>query len=126
MPDETVIFRACMRKNDLSDDRTKVREIAFQKYGKLPRNGDGLSFQTTADGCNSVDHFGIFRIKVGDIHGLGRGIEVRFDATDASHVLLRNLPCMDREPEERKLAEEVSSELAFRALPHSTQPFKRK
>jgi hypothetical protein len=122
--DDTVIYRACIRRIDLSQDKTEVRDIAFQKMGRLERNKDGLSFRSTAAACNEIDHYGILRIRVGDVHNLARGIEVRFDATDSSHILMRNLPCMDK-PEEEVDARAVASELAFRAQVESSQPFKR-
>ena len=125
VPNDTIIYRACTRRIDLSTDKTQVREIAFQKMGRIAKNKDGLSFRTTPAACNDLNHFGILRIRVGDIHGLNRNLEVRFDATDPSHVLLRNLPCMDREPQEKELAEAVAGELAFRAVPHSIVPFKK-
>ena len=125
VPDETFIYRACTRRSDLAQGENRVREIAFQKIGKLERNKDGLSFRTTPEACNDIDHFGILRIRVGDIHELGKNIEARFDATDPTHVLLRNLPCMDREPAERIEAEAAAAELSFRAVPHSFEPNKK-
>ena len=124
VPDDVVLYRALDRKNQLSDDKKQIREIAFQKAGKLPKHKDGLSFRTSAEACNTRDHYGILEIKVGDIHGLERNLEVRFDANDPSHILLRNLPCIDRE-EEKERAEAVSSELAWVAKPHSITPYKR-
>lgn len=124
VPDEVVLYRSFDRKNELSPDKTTVKELAFQKNGSLPKNKDGLSFRTTAEACNTRDHYGILQIRVGDIHDLRRNLEVRFDATNSSHILLRNLPCMEKEAE-KKLAEEISSELAFRARPHSTIPYKK-
>jgi hypothetical protein len=125
VPNETIIYRACTRRSDLAQSENRVREIAFQKMGRLERNKDGLSFRTAPEGCNDVDHFGILRIRVGDIHELGRHLEVRFDANDPTHVLLRNLPCMDREPEEKVEAEATAAELSFLAVPHSFEPNKR-
>jgi hypothetical protein len=58
---------------------------------------------------------GVISIRVGDVHGLNRGMEVRFDLKDPNHVLIRRMPCMDRSLEERKEAEEVSSVLAYMA-----------
>jgi hypothetical protein len=65
--------------------------------GRITRNKDGLSFRINADVCNDLDHYGILRIRVGEIHGLKR----------------------------KQLAEAVASELAFRARPHSIEPYKK-
>jgi hypothetical protein len=124
VPDETVIYRACLRRTNLSPDKTQVRESAFQKAGKLERNKDGLSFRTTAAACNDLDHYGIFRIKAQDVRAIQRGVELHFDATDPSHVLMRNLPCMDR-LEEQQDAEVVAAELSFRAEVESSTQFKK-
>jgi hypothetical protein len=115
VPDDRIIYRACSRSNFLTASKDAVREIAFQKDGRNHR--DGLSFALTP--IESIRHLeknhGIIRIVVGDIHQLGRGLEVRFDAADPLHVLIRNLPCMDRTPEEKELALAVSAELAMKA-----------
>jgi hypothetical protein len=58
---------------------------------------------------------------VGDIHALGRGLEVRYDLKDDRHALIKNMPCMDRTPAERKLAEGVA-ELAVKASIDSATP----
>lgn len=119
VPDDTIIYRACTRSNFLSGNdpanKDTIEPIAFQKDGK--NHKDGLSLALSA--ADSVSHFqknhGAIRITVGAVHGLGRGLEVRFDTTDQTHVIIRNLPCMDREPDEKEMALIVSSELAAAA-----------
>jgi hypothetical protein len=118
-PAEIYIYRACKRRTHLVQSENRVKESAFQKQGRLEANKDGLSFRTTPEACNDIDHYGILRIRVGDIYELNRGLEVRYDANDPTHILLRNLPCMDREAAEQLEAEITAAELSYRAVPHS-------
>jgi|SRR5580700_4856133 hypothetical protein len=129
VPDATVLYRACSRSNFLTPAKDAVQEIAFQKDGK--NHKDGLSLALSVD--ESVRYLqknhGVIRITVGEIHRLGRGLEVRFDTSDPLHVLIRNLPCMDRTSEEKALALAVSAELAAKAqieysksMPKPAQP----
>jgi hypothetical protein len=122
VPDETVLYRACSKRNFLNESANAVRETAFQKIGE--RHKDGLSLAISA--ADSVRHlkrnFGVIRITAQAIRSIDRGLDVRFDRTDPSHVLLRNLPCMDR-AEEREQAEMVAAELAIRAEVESSTAF---
>jgi hypothetical protein len=114
VPDNVVIYRACPRSTYLSRSKDAVEAPAFQKDGR--NHTDGLSCTLTADeSIRHVDSHGVVSILVRDIHQLGRELEVRYDTANDGHVLIRNLPCMDREAEERELAEAVASELAVRA-----------
>ncbi len=122
VPDDQVIYRACSRSNFLTPAKDAVREIAFQKDGR--NHKDGLSLATSV--AESVKHlsknYGAIRIRVGDIHGLRRGLEVRFLISDPLHVVIRNLPCMDRSPEEKELALALSAELAGKAEIETAAP----
>ena|SRR5271165_6797839 len=121
VPDGQTIYRACTRSSFLSVNKDAVEGIAFQKDGK--NHKDGLSLALSV--ADSVKHFprnhGAIRICVADIHGLNRGLEVHFDLTDSTHVLIRNLPCMDRDPNEKELALAVSAELAAAAQIESSK-----
>ncbi len=114
VPDDTVIYRGCSRKNFLAPARDAAQAEAFQKDGL--NHTDGLSLALTMhDSVRGLSkNHGAVAIRVGDIHSLNRGLEVRFDTTIANHVLIRNLPCMDR-PHERADAEARASELAVLA-----------
>src|SRR5260370_8422487 len=98
VPDETVIYRACSRSTFLTPSKDAVREIAFQKDGQ--NHKDGLSLATTA--AESVRYleknYGVIRITAGAIHHLGRGLEVRFNASNPLHALTLNFPCMEQIP----------------------------
>lgn len=117
-----VVYRACSRSSFLTPTKDAVQEIAFQKDGK--NHKDGLSLSLSApDSVRHLDkNFGVIRISVGAIHRLNRGLEVHFDLSDPTHVLLRNLPCMDRTLEEKALAQAVSAELAAAAEIESNRP----
>jgi hypothetical protein len=43
-----------------------------------------------------------------------RGLEVRVDLQISSHIIIRNVPCIDR-PHEMQAANEVPAQLAFKA-----------
>ena len=120
--DETVIYRACSKSTFLSKSKDAVQDVAFYKQGQ--NHKDGLSLALSSG--DSVKHlgtnYGVIRIRVGDIHALGLGLEVRADLADLSHVLLRNLPCMDRTDDEKQTALMVSSELANLAEIESASP----
>lgn len=122
VPDATVLFRACSKPNFLNSTKDAVQEIAFQKDGK--NHQDGLSLALSVD--ESVrplkKNHGVIRITAAEIRGLGRGLEVHFDSSDPHHVIIRNLPCMDRTPEEKELALKVSAELAAIAHVESAVP----
>jgi hypothetical protein len=78
---------------------------------------EGLSLALTmVDSVRNLKkgNFGAIAISVGDIHRLNRGLEVRFDLETPGHIIVRNMPCMDR-PHEMQAANEVAAELAFRA-----------
>jgi type IV secretory pathway VirJ component len=113
VPDETPVYRGCSRKNFLTQSKDAVQPEAFQKDGK--NHKDGLS--VALDIVDSVRHLtknhGAIVILVGDIRALNRGLEVRFDSKDLRHAIIRNMPCMDREPEERVEAESLAAELAY-------------
>jgi hypothetical protein len=122
VPDGTVLYRACSRPNYLTLTKDSVQEIAFQKDGK--NHKDGLSLALSVD--ESVRYLkknhGVIRITAGAIHQLGRGLEVRFKPAEPLHVLVRNLPCMDRTPAEKEMALKVSAELAGSAGIESATP----
>jgi hypothetical protein len=121
VPDETVIFRACTRKDCLSGkQRDFIEPITFQKEGQ--KHKDGLSFALSAEACARMcpRNHGIVKTTAGAIHGLDRGIEVHFDITDPEHVIVRNLPCIDRE-NEKELALASSSEIAAASEIESNQ-----
>jgi hypothetical protein len=119
--DEIIIYRACSKSSFLSKSKDAVQDVAFYKQGM--NHTDGLSLALSpADSIRELDsNHGVLRIRVGSIHGLGYGLEVRTYLTDATHVLIRNLPCMDRE-HEREAALKVASELAVLAEIESAQP----
>jgi hypothetical protein len=122
VPDERVIYRACTKSNFLTETKDSVREIAFQKYGMNHKDGLSLAFSPADSVKNVKKNHGVIAISVGAIHQLGRNLEVHFDLSDPTHVLIRNLPCMDRTSEERQLAEAVSAELAILATVASAKP----
>jgi len=121
-PDELVIYRACSKSTFLTPAKDAVGEVAFQKDGR--NHKDGLSLAISVD--ESVRHLsknhGVIRITVGDIRRLERNLEVRFYASDHLHVVIRNLPCMDRTLEEKELALMVAAELAGKAEIESKSP----
>lgn len=123
VPDDQVIYRACLRKNYLTPDKQGVAELAFEKKGQ--NHTDGLSFALTP--AQAVQPFernhGVIRITVGAVRGLGRGLEVRFDTQTPGHVLVRNMPCVDRSDEEKQQANVVAAELAVRAEIESSLPY---
>jgi hypothetical protein len=123
VPDDRMVFRGCNRKNFLTPAKDAVQPEAFHKKGK--NHKDGLSVALTP--IDSVRYltkgnWGVIRIRVGDIHLLNRGLQVRFDLNDARHALIRNLACMDRGLEERAEAEATAAELAYRAQVESANP----
>jgi hypothetical protein len=121
-PDELVIYRACSRSSFLTPAKDAVSEVAFQKDGQNHRDGLSLAVSVIESiRCLNKNH-GIIRITVGDIHRLNRNLEVHFYASDPLHVVIRNLPCMDRTLEEKELALLVAAELAARAEIESASP----
>ncbi len=122
VPDDTIVYRGCSRKNFLTPTKDAVAPAAFEKRGL--NHKDGLSLA-----LNMVDsvrpfkkgNFGAVAISVGDIHGLNRGLEVRFDIQIPGHIIVRNMPCMDRS-HEKQAANEIAAELAFRATVASAVP----
>jgi hypothetical protein len=113
VPNDRVIFRACMRSNCLSGAaRDTVEPITFQKEGRKHKDGLSLAFSAAACARYCPRNYGIVRISVAAVHQLNRNLEVHFDTTDPDHAIIRNLPCTDREPPEKELALAVSSELA--------------
>jgi hypothetical protein len=121
VPDSATIYRGCSRKNFLTPTRDAAQPEAFQKNGL--NHTDGLSLAlTVVDSVRGLGkNFGSIAISVRDIRALNRGLEVRYDTTTPNHVLIRNLPCMDRS-NERAEAEAVAAELAFRATVASPNP----
>lgn len=121
VPDNVIIYRGCSRSNFLTPSRDAATEIAFQKP---PKDKDGLSLAlTAADSVNGLNrNYGVIRITVGAIHGLNAGLEVRRDTTDPTHVLIRNLPCMHRDDQEKERALKLSAELAVAAEIESAKP----
>ena len=114
VPDDTIVYRGCGRKNFLIPSKDAAAPEAFQKHSS---HKDGLSLALTM--VDSVRHFkrgnfGALSITVGDIHGLNRGLEVRFDLQQPGHIIIRNVPCMDR-PHEMQAANEIAAELASKA-----------
>jgi hypothetical protein len=122
VPDDAVVFRACSRRNFLSPSKDSVQPEAFQKDGRNHKDGLSLAFDPTDAVRYLSKNHGTIKIRVGDIHALNRGLEVRFDLTDPRHVLIRNMPCMDRTLAERVLAEPLAAELAFAASVDSATP----
>jgi hypothetical protein len=112
VPPDHVLYRACTKSKFLSATKNSVEPIAFQKQGK--NHKDGLSLALSANACakSFPNNKGVIRITVQEILSIERDLEVRFDLLDRNHVLIRRLPCMDREIEERSLAEAVASELS--------------
>src|SRR6266853_1715359 len=115
VPEDVTVFRGCDRKNYLTPLKDAVNPRAFYKRGT--NHKDGLSL--ALDMVESVrpfkkGNFGAIAIRVGDIHALRFGLEVRFDTMTPGHILIRNLPCIDR-PREKETAEVAAAELAFRA-----------
>ncbi len=128
VPDHCVSYRGCSRGTFLNKARDTVMEIAFQKEGK--KHKDGLSLALTpADSIKGLSrNYGVIRISVGAIHQLNDGvapaerIEVRYDLTDPMHILIRNLPCMDRTDQEKERAMVLSAELSSIAEIESATP----
>jgi|SRR6266853_3793514 len=120
LPDDAVIYRACIKKGYISENGVEVEPLAFQKQGK--NHKDGLSCAASPEVAAKFfpKNKGIIRISVAAIRAIERDLEICFDATDPNHILIRRLPCMDREDDERELAEAVSNELAKRAEIEST------
>ena len=116
VPNDRVIYRACTRSSFLSSNKDAVEGIAFQKDGKNRKDGLSLALSVADSVKKFPKNHGAIRIAVAAIHGLNRGLEVRFDTTDPTHVRIRNLPCMDRSIEEKELALAVSAELAAIAV----------
>jgi hypothetical protein len=112
VPPERILYRACTKSKFLSAAKDSVDPIAFQKQGK--NHKDGLSLALSANDCakSFPNNRGVISITVQQILSIERNLEVRFDLLDTSHVLIRRMPCMDREIEERSLAEAVASELS--------------
>jgi hypothetical protein len=122
VPDNCIIYRGCSRKNFLNSQRDAVAAVAFQKQGRNHKDGLSLAL-TAADSVKYLEkgNFGVIRISVQAIHQLNEGLQVRYDATDPKHVLIRNLPCMDRD-EEKERALKLSTELAAIAEVESATP----
>jgi len=113
VPDDHIVFRACMVKNSLSgENRDFIEPITFQKQGKKHKDGLSVAFSASACAKNCPRNYGIVRTSVGAIRRLNRNLEVRFDTADPDHALIRNLPCIDREAAEKGLALAVASEIA--------------
>jgi len=113
VPDDTIVFRGCSKRNFLTQSKDGVQAEAFQKDGRNHRDGLSLASEIIESVRYFKKNYGAIHIRVGDIHALGRGLEVRYDATDPRHILIRNMPCIDRSPEERLQAESIASELAY-------------
>ena len=131
VPDDTIVYRGCSRKNFITPSRDAAAPAAFEKAGLNQK--DGLSLALTAtDSVRPLKrgNFGALSLRVADIHGLNRGLEVRYDLQISGHIIIRNMPCIDR-PQETQAANEVAAELAFRAavvsaksIPIPTDPVK--
>jgi hypothetical protein len=120
VPDDYVLYRACTKKNFLTRAKDSVQPEAFYKNGK--NHKDGLSLALTVEAAvGRLTTFGVIRITAGDVRSINRGMDVRFDANASTHVIIRNMPCMDRELAERQTAESVATELAHKSTIESTQ-----
>jgi hypothetical protein len=123
VPRERALFRACTRSN-FYNSANEVQPEAFYKDGK--NQTDGLSFALTQEAAiGKKKTYGVIRITAAEIHAAREGMEARLDLHTENHVLVRNMPCMDREPGERAEAEKVAAELAFKARVVSTARTKK-
>jgi hypothetical protein len=121
-PDNLVIYRACSRSSFLTPAKDAVAEVAFQKDGQNHKDGLSLAVSVAESIRYLTKNHGVIRILVGDIHRLDRNLEVHFYASDPLHVVIRNLPCMDRALEEKERALMIAAELAARAEIESASP----
>jgi hypothetical protein len=124
VPGDRLIFRACTKRNFLTPAKDSVQPEAFYKQGTNQTDGLSLALTPVEAVRRLNKNHGVIRIRVQDIHDLNRGLEVRFDTQEPNHVLIRNLACMDRSPEERALAEATATELALKAQVESATPLK--
>jgi hypothetical protein len=109
--DDRTIYLACRNKNFLTSTKDAVREKAFEKKGNNHRDGLSAAFSVGEAIQYLTENHGVIRIRVADIHSLGRNLEVRVKISDPSHVIIRNLPCIDKE-DERSDANAAAGELA--------------
>src|ERR1700726_4703703 len=87
VPDDTIVYRGCSRKNFLTPSKDAATPAAFQKPGLNHRDGLSLAL-TMVDSVRQFKkgNFGALAIEVGAIHGLKRGLEVRFDLQIPGHI----------------------------------------
>jgi hypothetical protein len=121
-PNDLIIYRACSKSTFLTPAKDAVGEVAFQKDGRNHKDGLSLAVSVAESVRYLNKNHGVIRITVGDIHQLGHNLEVRFYTSEPLHVVIRNLPCMDRTSEEKELALLVAAELAARAEIESASP----
>ncbi|HLJ90508.1 MAG TPA: hypothetical protein VKZ53_27110 [Candidatus Angelobacter sp.] len=126
LEDNVVFYVACRNKNNLTPTRDAVAETIFEKKGLNHR--DGLSGALTIN--DAIRHLkknhGVVRIRAGDIRNIGRillsrDLEIKITKSDSTHVLIRNMPCIDREHEEAD-ANALASALAAIAEIESSDP----
>jgi hypothetical protein len=121
--DNRVLFRACTRSN-FYNSANQVQPEAFYKDGK--NQTDGLSLALTQEAAiGTKKTYGVISITAGEVHAVRVDMKARLDLQTADHVLIRNMPCMDREAHERQEAEKVAAELAFKARVISTARTKK-
>lgn len=124
VPGDKIIYLACRNKNYLNAAKDAVREKAFEKKGLNHTDGLSAAF-SVAEAIQYLDeNHGVIRIRVEDITRLERNLEVRVKISDPAHVLIRNLPCIDREAEKSD-ANAVAGELAAAAEIESAVPVPR-
>jgi hypothetical protein len=121
---DTFIYLACRNKNFLTANKDAVREKAFEKKGLNHKDGLSAAFSVGEAIQHLNENHGVIRIRVADINGLGRNLEVRVKNSEPTHILIRNLPCIDKE-DEKSLANAVAGELASLAVVESAVPVPR-
>jgi hypothetical protein len=111
----------------LSDDVEVYRAFAEKAFRRRPKEvrqktyflrdedvNDGLSVGITPQGAvrNLATNEGYCKIRVGDIHSLKLGLEVRADLNDPEHAFICHLPLMTISDGEREQAVFVARRLA--------------
>jgi|SRR6266498_2375783 len=110
LPDNSVIFRALKSASFLNDSKTDLVDKAY--FCHKGRDEDGLSFGRTAENAAMAldKNHGVSSIPVGDVHNLGRELDVYADSDPgfAGHALLKGLPMYEDNP---TLASDIAWEL---------------
>jgi hypothetical protein len=110
LADDASVFRAFAVEGYRHRKKNKVRRKAFYR---TKDHADGLSVGMSPEHAVAglAVNYGYCSIRVGPVHQLPHGLEVRPDLDSQGHALLLNLPFIDGTDQEREMAEVIAGQL---------------